>query len=285
MTINNEPLVTVGIPIYNHENYIKECIVSIIRQTYTNIELIIIDDGSNDNSYQIAKEILETQDNFKMYTIIKRENRGMCNTLNEIAHMAKGKYISFIGSDDFWHKDKIQDQTQFLEDNPHIYLVHSNSIIVDKNSQEISKIDYSKKINKGNVFQAIVMGKGGINTPSHLYKTKVFEKIGYYDPSFRFEDTDFWLRLTKIFEIGFINKYHSYYRWHGKNLSDGKNKLKFYNEEIIKIFQKNIDDANLKKYSILRIYRKSYLLALRKFKLLTFVKYVYKYLKLSLFNK
>lgn len=277
----NTPLVTVGVALYNHQKYIVKCLESIVKQTYNNIELIIIDDGSPDNSYSVAKEYLENQEFNKNYKIITRPNKGMCNTLNEIAGEAKGKYISFIGSDDYWVLDKIEDQVEFLEKNTDYTLVHSNSQVVDNDDQYKNIIDYSKKKNSGDLFDAIIEGKGGINTTSHLYKKEVYEKIGYYDPSLKFEDTDFWLRLTKVYEVGFIDKIHTYYRWHDDNLSGSKNLLKFYYEEIIKIYEKNIDDNQKKKKAIAKIYRKSFQRALRGFQFKYFFKYLYKYFKVK----
>lgn len=272
-------MVTVGIALYNHENYIVKCLESVVKQSFYNIELIVIDDGSSDNSFEIAKKYLDNQDFNKNYKIYTRLNKGMCNTLNEIAQQSKGKYISFIGSDDYWMFNKIEEQVLFLENNPDVALVHSNSIKVDKYNNEIGFLDYSLKKNSGKLFKSIIFGKGGINTPSHLYRTEIYKEIGYYDSTLKFEDTDFWLRLTKIYTVGFINKFHTYYRWHGQNLSDEKNKLKFYNDEIVKIFSKNIEDSKLKKSAILRIYRKSYLLALRTFEIKYIIKYLYKYNK------
>lgn len=277
----NTSLVTVGIALYNHEEYIVKCLESIVKQSYKNIELIVIDDGSPDNSFQVACDYLENQNynkNFKIYT---RPNKGMCNTLNEIAKQAKGKYISFIGSDDCWMLNKIEDQVKYLEDNPKYMLVHSNSQVIDNNDNEKNILDYSKKKNTGYLFDSIIEGKGGINTPSHLYKTDIYKEIGYYDVSLKFEDTDFWLRLTKIYEVGYINKIHTFYRWHEDNLSGSKNVLKFYYEEIVKIYNKNIDDESKRKKAVAKIYRKSFQRAIRSAQFGYFFKYLYKYLKVK----
>ena len=279
------PMVTVGVPLYNHEKYIVKCLESIVKQSYKNIELIVIDDGSPDNSYEVAKNYLENQTYNNNYIIKTRPNKGMCNTLNEIAKQAKGEYVSFTASDDFWMLNKIEEQVEFLEKNPNIVLVHSNSIIVDNKNNATGYIDYSSKKNSGDLYESIIYGKGGINTPSNLYRIDVYAKIGYYDPDLRFEDTDFWLRLTKVFKVGYINTNHTYYRRHGENISDSKNILKFFNEEIVKIFKKNIDDEELKKIAILKMYRKSYLRALRTFQIGYCFKYLSKYLKLKYLDK
>jgi len=281
---SNYPLVTVGVALYNHEKYIVDCLKSIVEQTFTDIELIVIDDGSSDNSYNVAKLYLESQERVK-FTIKTRKNVGMCNTLNEIAYLSHGKYISFVGSDDYWAKDKIKDQVEFLENHPDIALVHSNSIVVNDENIETSTIEYQNRKNSSDLFEAILFGKGGINTPSHLYRTSIYSEIGYYDASFRFEDTDFWLRVTNRFKVGFINKFHTYYRWHDENLSGSANKLKFYNDEIVKIYRKNISDSALKQKAISRIYKKSLLVALRTFRVNYFLKYFIKYISCKFFEK
>ncbi|MFK7859632.1 MAG: glycosyltransferase [Granulosicoccus sp.] len=261
-----DPLVTVGIALYNHERYIVECVESIIHQRYSPVELIILDDGSNDDSLSTLRAFLDKVDTDPDKITINlqtQSNQGMCNTLNTIAKSARGKYISFIGSDDIWMPDKLVDQVDFLEKHPDITLVHSNSVKINAEGEELKKIDYSAKDNSGLLFEALVKRTGGINTPSHLYRRNIYEEIGYYDPDYSFEDTDFWLRLTREHTVGFIDKIHTGYRWHGKNLSKSDNALKFYNEELISIYEKNIQDPQLKRIAIRKIYRKSIVKALK----------------------
>jgi len=272
------PLVTVGIALYNHEAYIKECIDSVLDQTYDNIEIIVIDDGSKDGSYEVAKAALEGQSKVP-FTVYTRPNRGMCNTLNEIVGLTRGEYIAFIGSDDFWHPQKVEKQVAFLEANPDIGLVHSDSYIVDGMSKVTSLFSCQGRKNEGNLYEAIIMGTGLINTPAHLYRTSVYDKIGTYDPAYKWEDTDFWLRFSKHFLVGYIPEPLNYYRRHGENLSHEDNALKFVNEEVIKIYKKNIDDPELLRKGLLKIYRKSYLKALRKLKFAFFFDYLGRYIK------
>ena len=256
-------LVTVGIPLYNHAAYIEQCIRSVLSQDYPNIELIVIDDGSTDNSYAAAKAALDSHTPPPKSRITRRPNVGMCNTLNEIAQQAKGEYISFLGSDDYWLPDKISDQVAYLDAHPEHVLVHSNSTRVDSNGRVLRKMDYSQRDNTGDLYQSIIKRTGGINTPSHLYRTSVYQDIGYYDPAFRFEDTDFWLRLTRNHGVGFIDKTHTCYRWHKKNLSSESNQLTFYFNELIRIYRKNIDEPGLRRYAIRRVCSKGILRSLK----------------------
>jgi len=259
----DQPLTTVGVALYNHERYIVECLQSIIEQTYQPIELIVIDDGSTDDSYAVAKKYLESQQANKNYTIRSRPNQGICHTLNEIANAATGDYISYIGSDDYWMNDKIADQAHYLSTHPEVALVHSCSIRVDENGTEIGKLNYPNKLKEGRLFEALVTNKAKINTTSHLYRTSVFDKIGHYDPRFKFEDTDFWLRLSKEHQVGFINKEHCAYRWHGENYSKTENQLQFYADELIAIYRKNVSDTKLLKRVLRKIHARSFKMALR----------------------
>lgn len=264
--MTDKPLVTVGVALYNHQDFIVQCLKSLVEQSYANLEIIVIDDGSPDESFKVAQEYLQSQTIRKNYSLTSRGNRGMCNTLNEIAQAAQGKYISFVGSDDYWALNKIEDQVNYLEAHPDITLVHSNSMKVDGENKKIKEINYTHKKNSGLLFDAFIYRTGGINTPSHLYRTSVYQDIGYYDPELKFEDTDFWLRLSKQHRVGFEDKIHTFYRWHGGNLSDGGNSLKFYNEELIKIYKKNIDDPVLLRYAVARVLKKSLVKSIKTFK-------------------
>jgi glycosyltransferase involved in cell wall biosynthesis len=253
----SNPLVTIGVPLYNHEAYITECLRSLTQQTYTPVEIIVIDDGSTDQSYDVARSYLETQTDNVNFKISTQANQGMCNTMNRIAAMASGEFISFIGSDDYWMPDKIADQAAFLIEHPDVMLVHSCSIRIDSNGIEIGKLNYPDKVKEGYLFDELVTGAAKINTTSHLYRRAVFNDIGYYDPTFSFEDTDFWLRLCKDHKVGFIDREHCAYRWHGENLSDPKNSLLFYNAELQDVYRKNVADKRLLNVALRKIHKRS----------------------------
>ena len=280
----NQPLVTVGVALYNYEDYIVQCLESIVKQDYSNIELIVIDDGSTDNSYQVAKDYLDNQTHLTNVQIISRPNRGMCSTHNDVIDISKGEFTSFCGADDYWKLDKISDHANFLMNNPDISLVHSNSVVVDGNGKEGKESDFAKKINSGIIHEDFIYRRGGIHSASTMLRSKVYDEIGNYDTDFRWEDTDFFLRLTKKHKIGFVNKVHTYYRKHGSNMSDNKNRLTFLSQELLRIYEKNIDNPKHKKYLVLRVYKKATEAALKTMDLKNFFLYLGKYWRLKLFN-
>src|SRR5690625_3677419 len=125
-----KPLVTIIIPVYNVEKYIAECLNSVIRQTYSNIEVIIINDGSNDNSYEIIESYSKKYNNLK---IIDQENKGQSVARNVGLTKAKGKYIYFLDSDDYIKDITIENLVSKMEENNLDLIRFSAEVIYDKN--------------------------------------------------------------------------------------------------------------------------------------------------------
>ena len=130
--MNTNALVSVIIPAYNHEKYVQETIKSIINQTYENIELIIVDDGSLDNTWykiQEMKEICEKR--FSRVVFETKQNEGTCKTLNRLINLSKGEYIYLIASDDIAKPIAIEKELEFLSSAPEYALVVGDNEIID----------------------------------------------------------------------------------------------------------------------------------------------------------
>ena len=133
-----EPLVSICIAAYNHESFISETINSVINQTYNNIELFIINDGSIDNTDDIISSVIDKCNlRFVNFRYVTRENKGFLSTLKELESFASGDYIAFLDSDDFYAKDKIAKQVNILEDDFDSALCYGKMIGVDKDSKVI----------------------------------------------------------------------------------------------------------------------------------------------------
>ncbi|HCJ7896604.1 TPA: glycosyltransferase family 2 protein, partial [Acinetobacter baumannii] len=116
MLFNEQPLVSIIIPCYNHANFVQDCIQSVIAQTYQNIELIIIDDGSKDETVEkIQKLVTQCTERFVKFEFRHRPNKGLSATLNEALEWCQGEYFSAIASDDMMLNDKIEIQIDFLK--------------------------------------------------------------------------------------------------------------------------------------------------------------------------
>ena len=108
---SGQPLVSVIIPSYNHEKYVSQAIESVVSQTYRRLEIIVLDDGSSDRSVQIIDDLAKAHG----FMAIARENRGLAKTLNEGVGIARGKYVSFVASDDYYHPRRVEYAVRQLE--------------------------------------------------------------------------------------------------------------------------------------------------------------------------
>lgn len=210
-----QPLVSVIIPCYNHEAYIAECIQSVLNQSYPNIQLIVIDDGSTDTSVEIIKSIQKT----KSFIFEQQKNRGLSATLNNaITHYAKGKYIANIASDDFWDAHKIKTQVSFMEQHPEMAMCCSKAAIVNQASEIIGEFD-AKSFKASYSFLNIALGKSFVPALTVMAKKEVYDSVGLFDETLLIEDLDMWLRIADVYPIGFINEVTAFYRQHGSNTS------------------------------------------------------------------
>ncbi len=113
--MNNQPKITVITASYNYEKYIGEAITSVINQTYSNWELLVIDDGSKDNSIQVIQEFCRKDSRIKLLTHENNANKGLPETIKLGLNRASGEYIAFLESDDIWHKDNLSEKVKALE--------------------------------------------------------------------------------------------------------------------------------------------------------------------------
>lgn len=132
------PKISVIVPVYNTEKYIEKCLQSIINQTIQDFEIIVVDDGSTDNSANIIKEIIENNKNIQI-KYYKKENGGLSDARNYGVKFATGKYISFIDSDDYIEKNLFESLEKYINDN--IDLIKFKMQTVDEKGNLIEKIE------------------------------------------------------------------------------------------------------------------------------------------------
>jgi len=185
------------IPTFNRANFILKAINSIQNQTYKANEIIIIDDGSTDDTKKILK-------NFKNTRIIRTKNKGVSHARNVGIKAAKNEWIAFLDSDDEWQKDKIKKQIDFHLQNPNILFSHSEEKWI-RNGKEIR---YPKSLKKpsGECFLQNI-STCRIAASSVMMHKSIFEDIGYFDEGLRVcEDFDMWLRVSLKYKIGLLKE-------------------------------------------------------------------------------
>ena len=181
-------LVSIIVPIYNSEQYLERCINSLIKQTYKNIEIILIDDGSKDSSLSIIEKYAK-QDCRIVY--ISKENSGVSSSRNDGIKIAKGKYISFVDSDDYIESNMIEDMYKALVEQ-NVDIVRCS---VKENNENISTIFANKKVDLKNNINSILYSylTPKNNIPGYCWTLLIKkEKIEFFDTNLKYmEDTDF----------------------------------------------------------------------------------------------
>jgi len=207
---------------YNHESFIEQAIESAINQTYKDIELIVIDDGSTDNSPQILKML---QKKYGFY-LECRKNHGLVKTLNyALKNIVKGKYVCILDSDDYFKNTKIEKQVKVLEENPHCGLCYNPLYYIDKNSNIISDEIDKKNTLTGYIFEEFFRGDAHIPDGGVLIPLKVFKEIDYYDEDINLEDYQLWFKILSKYPVTYINEHLTYYRVHDTNVSNDEYKM------------------------------------------------------------
>lgn len=229
-----KPLVTVMIPSYNHAHYITDTIKSIFTQTYQNFELIVIDDGSSDNSLEVLKALQKEYS----FTLVHRENKGLISTLNEGLSYAKGELFCAIASDDIMLQNRLEEQVTYMQKNPEFAMCFSKMMTIDNNNK-ILGYTKNKHIETGDVFYQLYK-TNFINAASAMHRTEVLRSIGGYSDKYKFEDYPLWLAIAQKHKIGFVDEYHVQYRHHDTNMS--RQRLMIIREEEKILIDFNIDD-------------------------------------------
>lgn len=226
----NDNLVTVCIPVYNHDKYVAETIKSIINQTYQNIELYIVNDGSSDNSHkEVSKLYEECKKRFVFFEYINRENKGLIPTLNEVLVKCSGKYFMAIASDDIAINDRVEKQVNCLEEDTECSLCFGRAIGIDENSQITDKYKNKFKNYKSlYTFEDLIMSNV-IMATTVMLRTSTLKEVGGYDERFKIEDWPLWLKMSKKSPVKYIDEDLVYYRDHATNTN--KNSILMLKEQ------------------------------------------------------
>lgn len=233
------PTVTIIIPAYNRADLIGEALNSVFAQTYRDFEIIVVDDGSTDDTVRVLKPLMEQGGIQYIY----QDNQGESSARNRGIAEAKGQYIAFLDSDDLFEPTRLEIQIQYFRDHPHVGLVHSGFTKFDNNSDDLGYRDTSWFT--GMIYPQILLHWTTLIPPSTvLIPKKVFEVIGPFDKSLRIgPDLDMWRRIARKYSFGSINKSLTRVRVHSGNMSGDKMKVP---DEFTKYLNKAfIDDPDL----------------------------------------
>lgn len=218
MTSSSNELVSVIIPSYNRASYIDAAIKSALDQTYRPVEVIVVDDGSTDGSYEKLQQWAE-QGELVLLAHPKRKNRGQSASINLGIQQATGSYIAILDSDDMFAREKLADQVAFLDANPETGMVYGQGHAVDAKGNFLFKVpgDGHEELSDPNrlLLDCYMALPGG-----SLVRSSIFDKVGFFEESFRAgQDHDMAIRIMEATQCAYLPKLAFYYRKHGDSIS------------------------------------------------------------------
>ncbi len=205
------PMVSVIIPVYNRKEYIQETLDSVLSQSFQNLEVIVVDDGSTDGTLDILKSYGKRIKLFRQ----KHAGRGVARNLG--IKKSQGKYLAFLDSDDVWLKHKLKLQVEILEKKSHIVCVYGACLRIDQWGAPLRKAKRQSKGYSGDVFYKLLF-RNFVASPTPLIRRSCFENgVLFFERFYNiYEDWDCWLQLALCGHFYFISKPLAHYRIHAK---------------------------------------------------------------------
>lgn len=226
--MNENALVSILIPCYNHEAFLADCLTGIVQQTYANIELLICDDCSPDNSYQVIQQFAPAlQERFSRVEILRNQtNCGVTKNINRMLNLAEGEYIKILASDDAMVPETIEKMVTYFTEHPDCDVVITNGMRVQEDQHYGSFVsdsliyDETPNFSPEGFFERLAR-LNCIFAPGAMVRFSVFQTHGFYDETIPVEDMEYWLRLLKAGQVrfGYIPDALIFYRINSNSMS------------------------------------------------------------------
>ena len=207
----NTQLVSVIIPSHNAALYIRDAIASVIRQTYQQCEVIVIDDGSSDGTEDIVAQ-------YATVKYVRQHHLGVSAARNLGIRLTKGPLVAFLDADDYWLPDKLSRQVRFLSDHPQYGMVFTEHTMIDAQGNTLCITDKRPILNGDPVRNIFLLSN--IGTPTVMVRRAVLDAVGPFDESLHCaEDENLWMRIAMEFPVALIPSPLVMVRRHNNNLT------------------------------------------------------------------
>ena len=208
------PRVSVVIPTYNYARYVPEAIDSVLAQSFEELEVIVVDDGSTDQTAEILRAF-----GGQLHDI-RQEHRGLSAARNTGIRAARGQYVAFLDSDDLWLPDKVSLQVARLDAKPEVGLVYGETLFFDDSSPATLTLhSHFAPHPSGRILSWLVRGNV-IPSPTPMVRRELFERVGLFDEMLSAcEDWDMWIRIARVCEIAYVHRVLAKKRQHQENMS------------------------------------------------------------------
>lgn len=241
--MGKNPFVSIITPAYNAGATIGDTIESVLSQTFSDFEMIIVDDGSTDNTAQLINNIKDER-----IVYIFQSNKDRAEARNHGIGIARGDYIALLDSDDLWMQDKLEKQVPLLDENPEIGLVYSDLYyFAHQTGEDLLQFSKKVKLQKGTVPVRLIIERNFIQSPTPIIRRDVFEEVGLFDTNLiPVEDWDMWIRIVAKFPIDFIDEPLARYRVHENTILWSQHPEKQYSavNKMLDKVEQNFDAQN-----------------------------------------
>lgn len=206
------PCISIIIPTYNRVHLIGAAVASVLTQTFSGFEVIVVDDGSTDDTEAVVREYPDSR-----IIYVKQENKGRSHARNCALHLARGRYIAFLDSDDLYLPDKLALQVRYLDGHPHVGMIYTSAYCIDYYGNTLNE-KYIASVS-GKIYKSIAFFRPvTITLPTVMVRREIFAEVGGFDENMhRFEDTDMWRRISKVAYIDALPEFTCKLRTHDDN--------------------------------------------------------------------
>lgn len=212
--------VSVVVPCHNHAQFVEATLRSIMKQTLSPADLVVIDDGSTDQSPRVIERVLS--DCPFPSELIARENRGLCASLNEGFARTRGEYFAYLGSDDLWLPEFLAARVHLLEARPRAVLAYGHAFFIDEQNRIVDSTSDWASYADGDA-RAMLLQTTAPMSPTVMYRRNALAAVApdgqRWNPESKLEDYDLYLRLSAAGEFAFDKRVLSAWRRHGSNVS------------------------------------------------------------------
>jgi glycosyltransferase involved in cell wall biosynthesis len=212
------PLVTAAIPTYNRARFLRGAIDSVLGQTFRDYEVVVVDDGSTDETPEILAEY------GNRIRHVRQDNAGRSAARNRCIGEARGRYVSFLDSDDRWLPEKLAVHVPVLEERPRVGMVHGHIDVIDEHDRPRDDLtafhhELWTRAHRNGVTYAGYALECRCFSSATTFRREVFDRVGLYDESLALDDYELYLRVALEYEIVFLERSVALYRYHGDNMS------------------------------------------------------------------
>jgi glycosyltransferase involved in cell wall biosynthesis len=220
------PRVSAIVPCYNGAHFLPDALDSALAQTFADYELLVIDDGSTDNTAEVAGDYSARHPGRVRY--IHQENKGLAVARNTAIAAARGDLLALLDCDDLWMPERLAEGVRVMDACPEVGLLHADIVCIDADRRPLPPLSRDERFLSGRIFEHIYTRRAHVSCPTVLFRRECVEKVGGFDPELTrlgCEDRDLWLRIARHWPFAYIPRPMAQYRITPGSMSRNREKM------------------------------------------------------------